>query len=67
MAHNKGLFSQAHSGFSWGSLQLQNINVSYITLVPKVHSPESVNGYRPISLTNACLKFLTKLVENIFQ
>jgi hypothetical protein len=53
--------------FHEGSLQLQNINESYITLVPKVHSPESVNGYRPISLTNACLKFLTKLVENIFQ
>jgi hypothetical protein len=53
--------------FHEGTLQLKNINESYITLVPKVHSPESVNDYRPISLTNACLKFLTKLVANRFQ
>jgi mannosylglycoprotein endo-beta-mannosidase len=53
--------------FHEGTLQLQNINESFITLVPKVHSPESVNDYRPISLINACLKFLTKLVANIFQ
>ncbi|XP_071683219.1 uncharacterized protein [Lolium perenne] len=29
-----------------------NINGSYITLVPKVQSPETVNDFRPISLTN---------------
>jgi hypothetical protein len=53
--------------FHEGTLQLKNINESFITLVPKVHNPESVNDYRPISLTNACLKFLTKLVANRFQ
>jgi hypothetical protein len=53
--------------FHEGTLQLQNINESFITLVPKVHSPEGVNDYRPISLTNACLKFLTNLVANRFQ
>lgn len=53
--------------FHEGTLQLKNINESFITLVPKVHSPESVNDYRPISLTNVCLKFLTKLVANRFQ
>jgi hypothetical protein len=53
--------------FHEGTLQLQNINESFITLFPKVHSPESVNDYRPISLTNACLKFLTKLVANRLQ
>jgi hypothetical protein len=47
-----------------GTLNLQNINGSYITLVPKNNSPEGVNDYRPISLTNVCLKFLTKLVAN---
>jgi hypothetical protein len=53
--------------FHDGSLNLQNINSSFITLVPKVQSPESVNDFRPISLTNVCLKFLTKLLANIFQ
>jgi hypothetical protein len=41
-----------------GSLNLQNISGSYITLVPMCNSPEGVNDYRPISLTNVCLKFL---------
>jgi hypothetical protein len=53
--------------FHEGTLNLQNINVSYITLVPKVQSPETVNDFRPISLTNVCIKFLTKLVANRFQ
>jgi hypothetical protein len=47
--------------FHAGTLNLQNINGSYITLVPKKVVPEGVNDYRPISLTNVCLKFLTKL------
>jgi hypothetical protein len=53
--------------FQKGNLDLQNINGSYITLVPKVASPECVSDYRPISLTNVCLKFLTKLVANRLQ
>ena len=32
-----------------------------------MQSPESVNDFRPISLTNVCLKFLTKLVANRLQ
>jgi hypothetical protein len=52
--------------FNEGSLNFQNINGSYITLVPKVQSPETVNDFRPISLTNVCIKFLTNLVANRF-
>jgi hypothetical protein len=37
-----------------------------INLVPK-NSMEDVNDCRPISLTNVCLKFLTKLVANRLQ
>jgi retron-type reverse transcriptase len=48
-------------------LDLQNINGSHITLVPKVASPECVSDFRPISLTNVCLIFLKKLVANILQ
>jgi retron-type reverse transcriptase len=35
--------------------------------VPKSASPETVNDYRPISLTDVCLKFLTKLAANRLQ
>jgi hypothetical protein len=49
------------------SIKLENINGSYITLVPK--NPVSVQGndFRPISLTNVCMKFLTKLAANRLQ
>ncbi len=41
---------------------LQPINKSFITLVPKKSSPETVNDYRPISLMGISLKVLTKLM-----
>jgi hypothetical protein len=53
--------------FHQGNLQLQNINGSYITLVPKVPMPLVVSHFRPISLTNVCMKFLTKLAANHLQ
>jgi hypothetical protein len=42
---------------------LDSINNSYITLVPKCQIPEKINDYMPISLTNCCLKFLTKMAD----
>jgi hypothetical protein len=59
-------YKLAHD-FHKGNLSLLNINGSYITLVPKVATPVSVNDFRPISLTNVCLKFLTKLIANRLQ
>ncbi|XP_071685019.1 uncharacterized protein [Lolium perenne] len=53
--------------FHCGKASLQSINGSFITLVPKKHSPETINDFRPISLTNTCLKFLTKLAANRMQ
>jgi hypothetical protein len=53
--------------FHDGKIGLQNINGSYITLIPKKGVPKSVNDYRPISLTSVCLKFLTKLAANRLQ
>jgi mannosylglycoprotein endo-beta-mannosidase len=50
--------------FHKGDVSLANINSSFITLVPKVNSPASINDYRPISLTIVCLKFITKLAAN---
>jgi hypothetical protein len=46
---------------------VQSINDAFITLVPKVQSPESPNYYRPISLLNISLKILTKLPANHLQ
>ncbi|XP_073360498.1 uncharacterized protein [Aegilops tauschii subsp. strangulata] len=53
--------------FYEGKLSLENINASLITLIPKIISPEGPDDFRPISLTNTCLKFLTKLLANRLQ
>jgi hypothetical protein len=53
--------------FHAGSLRLENINGSCITLVPKKLSPLIVNHFHPISLTHVCLKFLTKLAADRLQ
>jgi hypothetical protein len=46
---------------------LDSINNSYITLVPKCQIPEKINDYMPISLTNCCLMFLTKMAAGRLQ
>ena len=48
-------------------VNLESINISFIILVPKVNSPESVNDYRPISLMNMDIKLLTKLLADRVQ
>ena len=60
-------FHQLVKELSEGHLDLECINSSLITLIPKKLSPEGLNDYRPISLTNTCLKFLTKLLANRLQ
>jgi hypothetical protein len=50
-----------------GSMNLQSINDSFITLIPKVASPEGANDFRPISLLNICLKLITKILANRLQ
>jgi hypothetical protein len=60
-------FYRLAKDFHEEKLSLQNIDGSFITLVPKVSCPENVNDFRPISLTNVCLKFMTKLVANRLQ
>ena len=48
-------------------VHLENINGSFIVLVPKSNAPEGVGDYRPISLTSFGLKLLTKMAANRFQ
>jgi hypothetical protein len=55
---------QLCTDFHHGQTSLDSINGSYITLIPKKNSPKYVIDFHPISLTNTCLKFLTKLLAN---
>jgi hypothetical protein len=45
----------------------QSINGSYITLVPNVDNPSSVNDYMPISLLNSSITLITKIIANRLQ
>ena len=60
-------FYEMAQAFFDGSAKLENINDSYITLVPKKLSPEEVGDFRPISLTGMGLKFLSKMAANRFE
>jgi mannosylglycoprotein endo-beta-mannosidase len=60
-------FYKLAADFHDETIQLKNINGSFITLVPKKQAPVQVNHFRPISLTSMCIKFLTKLAANRLQ
>ena len=53
--------------FYLGSAHLECINTSFITLVPKIDSPETVSDYRPISLMNSSPKLVTKILADRLQ
>jgi hypothetical protein len=57
-------FYRVANDFHAGIISLESLNSSFITLVPKTNAPETINDYIPISLTNVCLKFLTKMAAN---
>ena len=40
------------------------INHTFITLIPKVKSPEKISEFRPISLCNFIYKLLCKVLAN---
>jgi hypothetical protein len=63
----KASFYKLAEDFYDNKINLESINTSYITLIPKCHNPEKINDYRPISLTNCCLKFLTKMAADRLQ
>ena len=53
--------------FHDGNLNLEGINEGFITLIPKINAPTSINDFRPITLLNCCLKIITKLLANRLQ
>jgi hypothetical protein len=60
-------FYRLCEGFFEGRISLEAINSSFITLVPKISNPESVNDFRPISLLNISIKILTKILVDRLQ
>jgi hypothetical protein len=50
-----------------GSICLESINGSHITLLPKVDALSKVSDFRPISLLNTSIKIITKLLANRLQ
>jgi retron-type reverse transcriptase len=63
----RGDFYDLCEDFSLGTANLECISKSYITLVPKTNSPETVSDYRPISLMNVSLKLITKILADHLQ
>lgn len=60
-------FYVLRDSFWEGSITLDSLNASLITLIPKKINPSMINDYRPISLLNCCLKLLTKLLADRLQ
>lgn len=60
-------FYALYQAFFRDELNLQTINSSFISLIPKKTNPLAVNDFRPISLLNSSLKILTKLLANRLQ
>ena len=58
---------QLCNDFFSGTVSLQAINNSFITLVPKNSNPVTPNDFRPISLFNSILKLITKLMADRLQ
>lgn len=57
------VLNTVHAFFHSGSL-LKSLNHTYITLIPKVPSPNEVSHFQPINLCNVIYKVISKLMVN---
>jgi retron-type reverse transcriptase len=53
--------------FFEGSINLEGLSNSFITLIPKVSNPATINDCRPISLLGIPIKLITKMLTNRLQ
>jgi hypothetical protein len=60
-------FYKLCQAFFDGIIDLEAIKTSFITLVPKVNNPETINDFRPIALLNCSVKILTKILAERLQ
>jgi hypothetical protein len=51
-----------YQDFFNGVVDIQSVKNSFITLVPKVNTPITLNDFRLISLLNGVVKIITKLM-----
>lgn len=42
----------------------QDLNHSFITLIPKITTPQTPGDFRPISLSNTVYKLISKILAN---
>jgi hypothetical protein len=47
-----------------GARMEENINATYISLIPKKTAPKCVSDFRPISLCNVSYKIIAKVLAN---
>lgn len=60
-------FYRLRQDFYDGTIDLEPISRSYITLVPKNNNPKGVNDYMPISPLNCGIILITKFLANRLQ
>lgn len=60
---HKSLFSFVNHCFNNWEFP-RELNKCYITLIPKVENPETINQFRPITLCNVSYKIVNKILVN---
>lgn len=63
----KARFYKLCNDFYEEKVDIQPINTAFITLIPKINSPQTPANYRPISLISMPMKLITKLLANRVQ
>lgn len=48
--------------FYESQMELEDINKTYVSLIPKVSNPSSSNEFRPSSLCNVSYKIISKVL-----